>query len=220
MSETQHRIVLMGPPGSGKGTQAARLTKRLGVSHLSSGDIFRQEVADKTELGRLAKSFMDRGELVPDEVTIGMMRGKIDTPDVRDRGFLLDGFPRTVAQARALGEMLHTVNMDLDAVISLNVPDEVVVRRLGERLVCGSCGATYNSRTQPPKAEGRCDQCGSVVSVREDDKPATVRERLRVFHENTKPVEDYYAGERLLIEIDASGSPDAVFELVMGALCH
>jgi len=197
------RIVLVGPPGVGKGTQAALLQQRHGALHISSGDIFRAELKAETELGRLAKSYMERGELVPDDVTIRMMATRLDSPEVREKGFLLDGFPRTVAQAEALDEWFRQNGVRLDAVIALEVEDEEVVRRLSGRLTCRQCGAIYHRENHPPKVEGLCDACGGELIVRKDDQEETIRERLRVYHETTKPVVDYYERQGLVRRIEA-----------------
>ncbi|MBS1724123.1 MAG: adenylate kinase [Armatimonadetes bacterium] len=212
------RIILVGPPGVGKGTQAALLEERLGAKQLSSGVIFRSEIEAETDLGQLAKSYIDRGELVPNGITIQMMVKRLRTDDVRQRGFVLDGFPRTVRQAEALSEELDKEGIPLDAVVSLEVDDEIVVERLSGRIGCTKCGEIYHAITKPPKREGICDKCNSPLFVREDDKPETIRERLRVFHENTRPVIDYYAGKGKLSRIDANQAPEAVYASIATAL--
>lgn len=209
------RLILIGPPGVGKGTQAQLLEERSGVKPLSSGNIFRSEIEAETDLGRLAKSYIDRGELVPNGVTIEMMAKRIRSDEVRNRGFVLDGFPRTVRQAEALDKMLDEMAMGIDKVISLEVEDEVVVRRLSGRSNCTKCGEIYHADSKPPKREDLCDKCNGPLFLRSDDKPETVRERLKVFHENTAPVIEYYEGRECLLHIDAQGDPEQVFQAIM-----
>lgn len=212
------RILLIGPPGVGKGTQAQRLQSRFQATPLASGDIFRAELKEETELGKLAKGYIDRGELVPDSLTIDMMKGRLLDPTVAEHGFILDGFPRTVGQAEALDRLLEEIGARLDCVIALEVDDEVVVGRLGGRLTCLNCGEVFHRENRPPKVEGVCDRCGSELTVRADDQPETIRERLRVFHQNTEPVEDYYENKGLLRRIDGSATPEEVFESILAAL--
>lgn len=212
------RIVLIGPPGVGKGTQAARLVQELGLAHIASGDIFRSELREETELGKLAKAYMDRGELVPDDITVKMIAGRLATPEVRNKGFVLDGFPRTVGQARALAEMLQHLGMPLDAVISIEADDEVVVDRLAGRLTCPNCGQLFHRKTRPPRVEGRCDQCLGPLEVRADDREETIRERLRTFHDLTQPVINYYAATGLLRRVDGGQSPDEVYAHIRASL--
>jgi adenylate kinase len=212
------RLILIGPPGVGKGTQAALLEERLGVKPLSSGVIFRAEIEADTDLGRLANSYIKRGELVPNGITIEMMAKRIRSEEVRRHGFVLDGFPRTIRQAEALDEILDEMSMPLDKVISIEVEDEVVLQRLAGRMGCTKCGEIYHSVNKPPKREGICDKCNSPLFVRSDDQPETIRERLRVFHENTAPVRDYYREKGLLHVVDGSKEPeDAYAEIVNGA---
>lgn len=214
------RIILVGPPGVGKGTQAALLEERLGAKQLSSGVIFRAEIEAETDLGELAKSYIDRGELVPNGVTIQMMVKRLRAEDVRKRGFILDGFPRTVRQAEALTEELTKEGIKLDGVVSLEVDDEIVVQRLSGRMGCTKCGEIYHSTNKPPKREGFCDKCNSPLIVREDDKPETIRERLRVFRENTKPVVDYYDGLKCLIRVNAIGDPEQIYLKIVDGLAE
>lgn len=208
------RLILIGPPGVGKGTQSAFLEQRLGMIPLSSGTIFRAEIEAETDLGRMAKRYIDHGELVPNGVTIEMMAKRLSRDDVRKHGFILDGFPRTVRQAQALQEILEEMEMHLDKVVSLEVPDEVVVQRLSGRMGCTKCGEIYHSKTKPPKREGLCDKCNGPLFVRSDDKPETIRERLRVFAENTKPVVDFYDGLGCLQRVDGSLDPESIFEQI------
>lgn len=202
------RIILIGPPGVGKGTVGALLRERTNATILSSGEIFRREIVAGSELGKLADEYIRHGELVPNRVTIGMMRKCI--VEVGSGGFILDGFPRTVKQAEALDEMLFELGLDLDRAVALDVPEDVVVSRLSGRLGCTRCGAIYHSVNKQPMREGICDVCDSPLFVRSDDKPDTIRERLRVYHENTAPVVDYYATTGNLQRVDADREPEAV----------
>ncbi len=211
------RLILIGPPGVGKGTQAALLEARLGMKTLSSGMIFRAEIDADTDLGRLANSYIKRGELVPSGVTIEMMAKRIRSEEVRKKGFVLDGFPRTVRQAQALDEILDELDMKLNKVISMEVEDDVILKRLAGRIGCTKCGEIYHSITKPPKREGICDKCNSPLFVRTDDQPETILERLRVFRENTAPVRDYYRAKGLLQVVDGSLEPEAEYlEIVKG----
>lgn len=209
------RLILIGPPGVGKGTQAALLEARLGLKPLSSGTIFRAEIEADTDLGRLAKRYIDHGELVPNGVTIEMMAKRIRSDEVRRKGFVLDGFPRTVRQAEALDEMLGEMGMGIDRVISLEVDEDVVVRRLGGRMGCTKCGEIYHSHTKPPKREGLCDKCNGPLFVRSDDQPETIRERLHAFHENTAPVIAHYERLGKLHRVPAEAPPEAVYDRIV-----
>lgn len=213
MSESP-RLVLIGPPGVGKGTQAGLLEEKYGVRPLSSGVIFRKEIEAETDLGRLAKRYIDHGELVPNGVTIEMMSKRIHADDIRKHGFVLDGFPRTVKQAKALDEILGEMDEHLDKAISLEVPEETLVSRLSGRMGCTKCGELYQADSKPPKREGLCDKCNGPLIVRSDDKPETIRERLRVFDETTRPVIDYYAGTGILLRVDGSGDPLDVYRMI------
>lgn len=213
------RLILIGPPGVGKGTQAALLESRLGVKPLSSGVIFRAEIDADTDLGRLANSYIKRGELVPNGITIEMMGKRIRSEEVRRHGFVLDGFPRTMRQAEALDEMLAELEMPLDKVISIEVDDDVILQRLAGRMGCTKCGEIYHSVNKPPKREGICDKCNSPLFVRSDDQPETILERLRVFKENTEPVKEFYRERGLLHVVDGGLDPeDAYREIAEGAL--
>jgi len=205
------RLILIGPPGVGKGTQAALLEERTGAKHLSSGMIFRAEIEAETDLGRLAKSYIDHGQLVPNGVTIQMMAKRIRSDEVRKRGYILDGFPRTLRQAEELSEILEETSTPIDRAISLEVDDNVVVKRLAGRIGCTKCGEIYHAATKPPKREGWCDKCNSPLIIREDDKPATIRERLHVFRESTAPVVDYYEQRGELRRVDAHLTPEEVY---------
>ncbi|KKM12652.1 adenylate kinase [Clostridiales bacterium PH28_bin88] len=195
------RLLLMGPPGAGKGTQAEVLTSKLEVPHISTGDMFRKAIKEGTELGRKAKEYMDAGQLVPDEVTIGIVRERLNEPDCA-KGFLLDGFPRTVPQAEALDRILASTGRGLDAVLNIEVPREKLVDRLTGRRVCRACGATYHVLFNPPKAGGVCDHCGGELYQRSDDTVETVENRLDVYERQTAPLIAYYRDKGLLQSIN------------------
>ncbi len=212
------RIVLVGPPGAGKGTQAAFLAKNLSIPHISTGDLFRANISRQTELGKLAKSYMDAGNLVPDEVTIAMAKDRMEQPDAVS-GFLLDGFPRNVSQAEALDEMLKTEGLKLDAVLDLEVPEEEVVERIAGRRICRNDSAhVYHVTYKAPKQEGVCDECGGELYQRDDDSEETVRKRLEVYHTQTEPIIDYYRSQDLVVTITALGKVDEVTQRAMEAL--
>jgi adenylate kinase len=211
------RLVLVGPPGAGKGTQAKYLARHFGIPQISTGDIFRANVAEQTELGKEAKRYMDAGDLVPDQVTIGMVRERLSQEDTGP-GFLLDGFPRTVPQAEALREMLKEMGRPLDAVLELKVDDEEVVRRLSGRRTCRQCGHVWHVEFDPPTDEGRCDHCGGELFQRDDDQPETVQRRLDVYRRQTAPLADFYRDAGLLCTIDATGPVDWVTKRAIAAL--
>lgn len=211
------RIILMGPPGAGKGTQAEKLTRTLAVPHISTGDMFRKAIKEETELGKKAKSFMDQGQLVPDEVTIGIVKERLAEADCQ-KGFLLDGFPRTVPQADALGQILKELDMALDAVVNIAVFREILIERLTGRRVCKACGATYHVIFNPASKDGVCDKCGGELYQRNDDKIETVGNRLDVYEAQTAPLIEYYKNKGLLKEIDGSQSMEAVLADVLQAL--
>ncbi|MDQ0685710.1 adenylate kinase [Streptomyces achromogenes] len=212
------RIVLVGPPGAGKGTQAAFLARNLSIPHISTGDLFRANISQQTELGKLAKSYMDAGNLVPDEVTIAMAKDRMEQPDA-EGGFLLDGFPRNVSQAEALDEVLQTESMKLDAVLDLEVPEEEVVKRIAGRRICRKDSShVFHATYSPPKAESVCDVCGGGLYQRDDDTEETVRTRLEVYHTQTEPIIDYYKAQGLVVTISALGKVDEVTARAMDAL--
>ena len=196
-------VILFGPPGAGKGTQAKLLRARLGLAHVASGDLFRENVAKQTPLGKLAKAYLDRGELVPDGVTVQMVMERIQQPDC-SRGVVFDGFPRTLAQAKALDAALAVEGKKIGVVFWLDVRDEVLVERLTARRICPTDGMVYNLLTNPPRVAGRCDKDGSPLEQREDDKPETVRRRLQVYYTQTKLLVDYYRSAGLLQAIDGT----------------
>jgi adenylate kinase len=211
------RLILVGPPGAGKGTQAKYLAKHFGIPAISTGDIFRANVVEKTELGLQAKGYMDAGDLVPDEVTIAMVRDRLNEDDATS-GFLLDGFPRTVPQAEALDEMLAEMGTPLDGVLELRVDDEEVVRRLSGRRTCRQCGHVWHLEFDPPKETGVCDLCGGELFQRDDDQPETIRRRLEVYLDQTAPLVDYYHQGGLLVTIEAVGQVDGVTKRAIAAL--
>ncbi|MEU0658175.1 MULTISPECIES: adenylate kinase [Streptomyces] len=212
------RIVLVGPPGAGKGTQAAFLAKNLSIPHISTGDLFRANISQGTELGKQAKAYMDAGNLVPDEVTIGMAKDRMEQPDAVG-GFLLDGFPRNVAQAEALDAMLDGEGMKLDAVLDLEVEEDEVVKRIAGRRICRKDSAhVFHVEYAKPKTEGVCDVCGGELYQRDDDSEETVRKRLEVYHTQTEPIIDYYRAQGLLVTISALGKVEEVTGRAMEAL--
>ena len=200
------KIILLGPPGAGKGTQAKRIVAKTGLLHLSTGDILRDEVARGTELGKQAKAYMDRGDLVPDELIIGMIRGRIEDAD----GFILDGFPRTVAQAEALERITP-----VDVVIDIELERDEVIRRLSSRRVCRNCGRIYNLISNPPKLDGKCDACGGELYQRDDDRPEVIENRYDVYTSSTAPLIEFYRSRGLLVEVDGKADPNAIFARIM-----
>ena len=203
------KILLMGPPGAGKGTQAEKLTELFNIPHISTGDMFRKAQKDGTELGLKAKSYMEKGQLVPDEVTIGIVRERLAEADCKS-GFLLDGFPRTVQQANALDQILTDLGTHLDAVINIEVAKDFLIERLTGRRVCRGCGATYHMKFNAPEAEGICDKCDGELYQRADDTIETVGNRLDVYAEQTAPLIDYYAAKKLIKNIDGSQNVEKV----------
>lgn len=211
------RLVFLGAPGVGKGTQADRIAVRFKHPKVSTGDILREAVRNQTALGQRAKACMDRGELVPDDIVVGIVREKLGEADCRD-GFLLDGFPRTVAQAEELGKLLASQGRRLDGVVNVVVPREQVIRRLTGRRSCPSCKAVYHIEFAPPKQEGRCDRCGTELVQRSDDRQETVEARLAVYERETAPLIDYYRAQRLLDDLDGAGQVDEVERRLLGLL--
>ncbi|NEA40011.1 adenylate kinase [Streptomyces sp. SID11385] len=212
------RIVLVGPPGAGKGTQAAFLAKKLSIPHISTGDLFRANISQGTELGKRAKSYMDAGNLVPDEVTIGMAKDRMEQEDAAN-GFLLDGFPRNVGQAEALDGILKEWGVALDAVLDLEVPEDEVVKRIAGRRICRNDSShVFHVTYSKPKQEGVCDVCGGELYQRDDDKEETVRKRLEVYHTETEPIIDFYRAQDLVKTIPALGKVNEVTERALAAL--
>ncbi|WP_417081063.1 adenylate kinase [Mobilibacterium timonense] len=204
------RAVLLGPPGAGKGTQAVKLVDKYQVPHISTGDIFRKNISEGTELGVRAKSYIDAGKLVPDELTCEIVTSRLLEDDCAN-GFLLDGFPRTIFQADKLDQFLKENGMKLDIVINLSVPSEQIISRLSGRRICRSCGASYNIVTIPPKKEGVCDRCGGELYQRKDDAPETVASRLKTYDEQTAPLVDYYKNTGALADFDGTRDAEAIF---------
>jgi adenylate kinase len=211
------RVVLVGPPGAGKGTQAQFIASHLAIPKVSTGDIFRYNVSAGTELGRQAKAFMDRGDLVPDEVTVAMVQSRLAEDDARS-GFLLDGFPRNVPQAETLKKLLADLGMRLDLVLELVVDHDEVIRRLSGRRTCRKCGRVWHIAFDPPSVADKCDECGGELFQRDDDREETIRHRLEVYQEQTQPLISYYADEGILLGIDATGPVDDVTDRALLAL--
>jgi len=210
-------IVMLGPPGAGKGTQAALLAERLGTPHVATGDLFREALQAEMELGLTAKSYMERGELVPDEVTVAMVRERLSQPDC-DGGVILDGFPRTIEQAKALEEILGEQGKKLDVALFIDAEEEELVRRLSSRWTCRNCQAVYNVISNPPAEEGKCDVCGGELYQRDDDRPETVRNRIVVYRDQTSPLVEYYRDEGLLVTVKSEGGIESVQEKILEAL--
>lgn len=210
------RLIFLGPPGSGKGTQAAKLLEKVRVAHISTGDILRENVAKGTNLGLQAKGYMDAGKLVPDALIVEMMKNRLGAGDCAT-GFILDGFPRTVSQAEALEKMLGELGMDLDAVVLFEVSDAVVIERLSGRRGCRQCGAIYHVRFNPSSRGDRCQFCGGELFQREDDREEVIRKRLEVYHSQTAPLIDFYKERELLVEVEAEKSSDEVLKTILAA---
>ncbi|MBI2866774.1 MAG: adenylate kinase [Chloroflexi bacterium] len=211
------KVVLLGPPGAGKGTQAALLSQRLGLAHVATGDLFRKALSQGTPLGKQAKTYMDKGALVPDQVTIAMVMERLADPDTA-AGVLFDGFPRNLVQAAALDEALKLKRTAVAAVVLVNVPDEELVRRLAGRWICRSCQTPYHLVNAPPTVSGKCDRCGGELYQRDDDKEVTVRRRLNVYHEQTAPLVDYYRKQGKLVEVDGTGQVEQVTQAIAAIL--
>ncbi len=204
------RLIMLGAPGAGKGTQAKKVAEAYGIPHISTGDIFRANIKNGTELGKKAKSYMDAGGLVPDELVCDLVADRIAQDDCA-KGFILDGFPRTIPQAEALDAAVAKLGCQVDYAVNVDVPDSVIVNRMGGRRACVGCGATYHIEFNPPKTEGICDVCGKELILRDDDKPETVQNRLRVYHEQTQPLIDFYEKKGVLMTVDGTRSMDEVF---------
>ena len=211
------RIIMLGAPGAGKGTQAKKIAEKYNIPHISTGDIFRTNIKNETELGKKAKEYMDQGLLVPDELTCDLVMDRIGQDDCKN-GFVLDGFPRTIPQAEALDAALTKINQKMDYAIDVNVPDENIVHRMSGRRACLNCGATYHIVSIPTKVEGVCDRCGSPVVLRDDDQPETVKKRLDVYHEQTQPLIDYYKEQNILRTVDGTQPMEDVFGAIVEIL--
>ena len=211
------KIIMLGAPGAGKGTQAKMIAKEYGIPHISTGDIFRANIKEGTELGKEAKKYMDAGQLVPDELTVKILLDRVAKDDCKN-GYVLDGFPRTIPQAEVLDEALTKLGDRIDFAIDVDVPDENIVRRMGGRRACVTCGATYHIEHVPPKKEGICDTCGSELILRDDDKPETVSNRLKVYHEQTQPLIDFYTKKGILKTVDGTVDMKDVFAAIVKIL--
>ncbi len=210
------KLVFLGAPGAGKGTMAVGLAEELSIAHISTGDLFRANISGQTELGLLAKKYLDEGVLVPDEVTIGMVRERLADPDC-GKAFILDGFPRTVPQAEALDQILEEMGSKIDAAVNLEVPEDIIFERITNRLVCSVCGRVYNKSLFPPQKEGICDYCGGKLIQRADDTAETLRVRLDTYYDLTAPLISFYLAKGILLDFDNSGkhSPEKVRELIL-----
>lgn len=211
------KIVMLGAPGAGKGTQAIKIADKYDIPHISTGDIFRANIKGGTELGQKAKSYIDKGELVPDEVTIGMLLDRIAQDDCKN-GYVLDGFPRTIPQAESLTKALKSQGDQIDFALNIDVPDEAIIERMSGRRACPKCGATYHIVYAAPKTENICDKCGTELIIRSDDKPETVKDRLNVYHQQTEPLIAYYKTAGVLREVDGTQELPKVFEDVVAIL--
>ncbi|MDD2374823.1 MAG: adenylate kinase [Eubacteriales bacterium] len=211
------QLILLGAPGSGKGTLAADLKSIYEIPHISTGDIFRKNISEKTELGIKAENYINNGQLVPDEITIEMVADRLSQVDC-EQGFLLDGFPRTIPQADALAAILNDKGIKLTGVINVTISDELVLKRLTSRRVCSQCGASYNLISLPPEVDGICDKCGGQVVQRDDDHEETIKKRLETYHNQTKPLVDYYRNQNLIFDISNEGKPEDAVAAVKGLL--
>ena len=211
------KIIMLGAPGAGKGTQAKKIAAKYNIPHISTGDIFRANIKNGTELGKKAKTYMDQGLLVPDELVVDLVVDRVGQEDAKN-GYVLDGFPRTIPQAEALDKALAGLGEKVDYAIDVDVPDENIVRSMGGRRACVGCGATYHMEYAPTKVEGICDTCGKELILRDDDKPETVLKRLGVYHEQTQPLIDYYKNQGILKSVDGTQPMDEVFKAIVTIL--
>lgn len=211
------RIIMLGAPGAGKGTQAKRIAEKYSIPHISTGDIFRENIKNGTELGNKAKAYMEAGDLVPDELVLELIMDRFEKEDCAN-GYVLDGFPRTIPQAEALDEALDAKGQSIDNVIDVDVPDEHIIKRMAGRRTCAHCGAIFHLEHMPPKIEGKCDQCGGHLMMREDDQPDTVVARLKTYHEQTQPLKDYYGAKDLVHSVDGTQDREVVFDEVVKIL--
>lgn len=215
--EKSMRIIMLGAPGAGKGTQAKRIAEKYNVPHISTGDIFRENIKNGTELGNKAKAYMEAGDLVPDELVLELVMDRFEKEDC-ENGYVLDGFPRTIPQAEALDEALEAKGQSIDNVIDVDVPDDHIIKRMAGRRTCAHCGAIFHLEHMPPKIEGKCDQCGGHLMMREDDLPDTVIARLKTYHEQTQPLKDYYGAKGLVHSVDGTQDREVVFAEVVKIL--
>ena len=211
------KLIMLGAPGAGKGTQAKKISAKYEIPHISTGDIFRANIKGGTELGMKAKAFMDQGQLVPEEITIGMLLDRIKEDDCKN-GYVLDGFPRTIPQAESLTKALTELGDKIDWAVNVDVPDENIISRMSGRRACLGCGQTYHIVYNAPKQEGVCDVCGETLVLRDDDKPETVKKRLEVYHEQTQPLIDYYRAAGVLAEVDGTKDLENVFQDIVKIL--
>ncbi len=211
------KIIMLGAPGAGKGTQAKQIAGKYSIPHISTGDIFRANIKNGTELGNKAKEYMEKGLLVPDELVCDLVVDRVKQDDCKN-GYVLDGFPRTIPQAESLDAALKEMGQGIDYAINVEVPDNNIVRRMGGRRACLACGATYHIENVPPKKEGICDVCGAELVLREDDKPETVQKRLSVYHDQTQPLIQYYTEQKVLVEVDGTQAMDDVFASICKVL--
>ena len=211
------KIIMLGAPGAGKGTQAKMISEKYGIPHISTGDIFRANIKNETELGKKAKKYMDQGLLVPDELVVDLVVDRLTEEDTKE-GYILDGFPRTIPQAEALTNALKERNEDIDFAINVEVPDEVIVERMSGRRACLNCGGTYHVVFNPTKVEGICGSCGGQLILRDDDKPETVKKRLDVYHEQTQPLIDYYTKQDKVVVVDGTLEMAQVFDAIIRIL--
>ena len=211
------KIIMLGAPGAGKGTHAKKITEKYGIPAISTGDIFRENIKNGTELGAKAKEYMDKGLLVPDELVVDLIMDRFKADDCKN-GYILDGFPRTIPQAEALDAALAANGEKIDYAVNVEVPDENIVNRMSGRRACVGCGATYHIKYNPTKVEGICDVCGEKLILRDDDKPETVKNRLSVYHEQTQPLIDFYAKKNVLAEVDGTKDMEEVFEDIVKIL--
>ena len=211
------KIIMLGAPGAGQGTQAKRIAEKYGIPHISTGDIFRANIKNQTELGMKAKAYMDQGALVPDELTLELIMDRFTNDDCKN-GYVLDGFPRTIPQAEALTKALADKQDVVDYAINVDVPDEAIVSRMSGRRACLACGGTHHIKFNPTKTEGICDACGGELVLRDDDKPETVQKRLNVYHEQTQPLIDYYQAQNILKEVDGTLPLEEVFKAIIAIL--
>ena len=211
------KIIMLGAPGAGKGTQAKMIAEKYQLPHVSTGDIFRANIKNGTELGMEAKKYIDQGQLVPDELTVKILLDRVAQPDCQN-GYVLDGFPRTIPQAEVLDQALAALGESVDYAINVDVPDDNIVKRMSGRRACLSCGATYHIEHVPPKKEGICDTCGQALILRDDDKPETVLKRLKVYHDQTQPLMDFYQGKGVLRNVDGTVDKTQVFASIVDIL--